>query len=82
MPQATLRRKNQMTLPAKAVKDLGLREGERLDIEVSGDAIIVKAHVDAEDWATEDVLAEIEEAAKGPFQTFASMEELERELDV
>lgn len=72
MSRTILRKKNQMTLPAQAVKQLGIREGELIEVEVQNDAIVLKAYVRADDeWLTDEVLAEIDEAANGPYTTVA-----------
>jgi antitoxin component of MazEF toxin-antitoxin module len=61
----TLRAKNQVTLPAAVVTRAGLHVGEPLAFEVKDGAIYIKAYsprIDNEDWLTDEVMAEIEQA--------------------
>lgn len=63
----TLRAKNQVTLPAAIVTRAGLRVGEPLAFEVKDGAIYIKAYSprsDNEDWLTDEVVAEIEQASQ------------------
>lgn len=78
----TLRPKNQVTIPSQFVALAGFRIGEALEFDVSDGAIVIKSYAPHDDWLTDQVLAEIEEAANGPYEVFSSMDELERNLDV
>ena len=78
----TLRNKNQITIPAKLVHSVGLNVGDPVEIKVERGRIVIKAYLSSRDWFTEDVMAEIDEAANGPFQVFSSMDELERNMNV
>lgn len=62
----TLRAKNQVTLPAAVVARAGLHVGEPLAFEVKDGAIYVTAYSSRndEDWLTDEVIAEIEQAAQ------------------
>ena len=79
----TLRQHNQITVPAKLTRELGLNIGDALDVLVVGETIVISRKVlgDQEDWLTDETLAEIDAAAKGPSRTFSSMEEVERALN-
>ena len=79
----TLRTHNQITVPAKLTRQLGLSVGDPLDVLIVGDTIVIKrmAPVAQEDWLTDETLAEIDAAAKGPFTTFTSLDEAERALN-
>ena len=42
MPATVLTRKGQMTVPAEARRKLGLKEGDRLEVTVEGDRLVVR----------------------------------------
>ncbi|MBM2827937.1 MAG: AbrB/MazE/SpoVT family DNA-binding protein [Actinobacteria bacterium] len=46
MPIATLSAKGQITLPARLRKNLGMRPHDRLVIETTGDAIVIRRTAD------------------------------------
>lgn len=79
----TLRQHNQITVPAKLTRELGLNVGDPLDVMIVDDTIVIKrmSSAEQEDWLTDETLSAIEAAANGPSRTFSSMEEVERALN-
>ncbi len=43
MPSTVLTRKGQMTVPAEARRKLGLKQGDRLEVTVEGDHLVVRS---------------------------------------
>ncbi|MDR1188481.1 MAG: AbrB/MazE/SpoVT family DNA-binding domain-containing protein [Bifidobacteriaceae bacterium] len=83
MPIPVLRPKNQVTLPARLAEQAGLAVGDPLSISAQDGRIVIERYqsAQADRWLTEEVLAEIDEAARGPYASFGSIEEMNRWLD-
>ena len=65
MVMPVLRQKNQVTIPAEAVRKAGIGVGEPLTVEVRRGRIILTKWVSKtadDDWYTDEVMAEIDEA--------------------
>ena len=67
----TISKGQQITIPAEYRKELDLREGSRMELEIKGGKIIIKP-------IDEDVKKVFEEARKGKFKRTMTAEEMDK----
>ncbi|MDZ7577189.1 MAG: AbrB/MazE/SpoVT family DNA-binding domain-containing protein [Candidatus Nanopelagicales bacterium] len=73
----TLRPKNQVTIPAAIVEDVGIEVGDPITFRVEQGRIIIEALpvVPNEEWLTDQVLLEIERAEREQGASFETADE-------
>ena len=77
MPIPTLRRNNQVTLPTKLTRELGLHIGDAITFMLIDGKIVIEPIKAAEStWLTPDIIAEIEASDAGQRESFDSVDDL------
>lgn len=72
MPDATLSSKHQLVLPAAVRKQLGLKPGDQLDVQVEGDRAVIRK-------APQSYVEALEKVAAPVWKGYASLLEGDRD---
>lgn len=62
----TLRPKNQVTIPAALAAQAGISVGDPLQFGVENNKLYISAYAPDQEWITNEIAAEIEEATQEP----------------
>lgn len=77
MPLVRLRAKNQITLPAKAVARIGVKEGDILHVAADGDRLVITAK-ELRDRGPAYTMSDLFGAASG---LYGSADEIDTDID-